>query len=107
MLTITESLTSFPFESLHEIVKVVASASGTVAAPPERDACEKLPSGELSVQLLTPCVVQKIDVRVSSGTDAGDAQMCTLDGVAGVVVAAGDVCGAAAGFVCCNWTIGS
>jgi hypothetical protein len=73
-------------------VNVVAPESGWLAAPPESDVWLKLPSGEVSVQSVTPCVFQKIDTRVSSGTDAGTAQICTRDAAAGVVVAGGAVC---------------
>ena len=61
----------------------------TVAAPPESDDWLKLPSGEVSVQLVTPFVLQKIEVRAPSGTEAGTAQMSTFGVTAGVVVAAG------------------
>ncbi len=82
-------------------MKVVAPVSGTVAAPPESELWLKLPSGEVSVQLVTPCVFQKIDVRVASGTDAGTAQIYTWGLTVGVVVAAGLVtAGAGTGFVC-------
>ena len=36
---------------------------------------------------MTPWVFQKMDVRPPRGTDAGTAQMSTLGGTAGVVVA--------------------
>ena len=60
---------------MHEIVNVVAPESGTVAAPPESEFCEKLPSGEVSVHEVTPLVDQKIVVRAASGTVAGTAQI--------------------------------
>lgn len=67
----------------HEIVNVVEPVIATVEAPPERDFCEKLPSGLVSVQLVTPCVVQKIDVREPSGTVAGAAQIRTFGATLG------------------------
>ena len=78
----------------HEMVYVVAPVSGTVAAAPESVDSEKLPSGDVSVQLATPCVFQKIDVREPSGTVAGTAQICTTGvpvGTGAAGVAAGGV----------------
>lgn len=88
---------------MHEMVNVVALVSGTVAAPPESELWLKLPSGEVSVHCVTPCVFQKMEVRVASGTDAGTAQICTTDGTVAVLVAAGAGAGATgfgAGVVC-------
>jgi len=75
----------------HEIVKVVAAVIGTVEAPPESESCEKLPSGEVSVHEVTPCVFQKIDVRAPSETDGGTAQISAFGSTVGVVVAFFDV----------------
>src|SRR3569832_320797 len=80
-----------PSGARHEIVKVVAVVIGTVEAPPESDVCEKLPSGDVSVHSLTPCVFQKIDVREPRFTFAGTAQMSTFGSTVLVVVATGFV----------------
>jgi hypothetical protein len=63
--------------------------SGTVDAPPLRVVWVKLPSGDVSMQSVTPCVFQKIEVRAPSGTVVGDAQISTFafSGCAVVVVA--------------------
>ena len=73
---------------MQEMVNVVAPVSATVEAPPEREFCEKLPSGEDSKQFVTPCEFQNIEVREPSGTDAGTAHISTFGGTAGVVLAA-------------------
>lgn len=80
-----------PSGARHEIVKTVAPVIGAVEAPPESELCEKLPSGEVSVQFVTPCEVQKIEVRVPKETVAGEAQMSTFGSTVettGVVVVA-------------------
>ena len=56
-------------------MNVVAAVIGTVAALPDRDVCEKLPSGDVSVQLTTPDEFQKIEVRCPIATVAGTAQI--------------------------------
>src|SRR3989344_3782276 len=81
--TTTEFVISEPSGALHVMVKVVAAVIGTVAAPPESEDWLKLPSGEDSTQLVTPCVFQKMDVRPPSGTEAGTAQMSALGGTTG------------------------
>lgn len=99
--TVTAPFTVEPSGTTQEMVNVVAAVIGCVAAPPESEFWLKPPLADVSVQLTTPCVFQKIEVRPPSATDAGTAQMSTL-GVpvtttAGVVVAAG----AGFGFVVC------
>ena len=89
------------------MVKVVAPVSGTVEAAPERELCEKLPSGELSVQFVAFCVFQNIEVRAPSGTAEGTAQISTCAGTAGVevavvVVVTGLGAGLAGCVVCCT-----
>src|SRR3989344_2756703 len=55
------------------------------------------------MQSLTPCVFQKTDVRVSRGTEAGDAQISARGGMAGVVVAGDCATFCCAGTaICCN-----
>jgi hypothetical protein len=68
---------------------VVGAASGTVDAPPFKDVCVKLPSGDVMMHSVTPCEFQNTDVRAPSGTVAGDAQISTFasGSAAGVVVA--------------------
>ena len=61
-------------------MKVVGPESGTVAAPPKSELCEKLPSGDVSVQEVTPFVLQKTVVRAPSETDAGTAQILASGG---------------------------
>ena len=73
---------------MQDIVNVVAPVSATVEAPPLSEFCEKLPSGDVSVQFVTPCELQNTEVRETSGTDAGTAQMFTFGGTTGVVVVA-------------------
>ncbi len=76
--------------AIHDIVNTVAAVSGTVDAPPLSEVCEKLPSGDVSMQSVTPCVFQKIDVRAPSGTVAGDADISTravVGATVGVAVA--------------------
>ena len=93
--TVTKSVACAPSGPRHEIVKVVAPDNGTVAPPPESDVCEKLPSGDVSVQDTAFFDVQNTVVRVPSGTDAGTAQISACGGgyviveVATVVVATG------------------
>ena len=85
------------------MVNVVAAVIGTVAAPPERVECEKLPSGDVSVQFVTPCVFQNIDAREPSGTLAGTAQISAFGGTFDdVEVAAGRVVVARGGLVFCG-----
>src|ERR1700722_3186169 len=87
---------------------VVAPVSGTVEAAPESELSEKLPSGDVSVQLVTPCACQKTDVRAPSGTSEGTAQISACAGtveVAAVVVAA--VCCTGCSSVCCKVTCGA
>ena len=77
-----------PLSSRHEMVKVVAPVMGTVEAAPASEFCEKLPSGEVSVQLAAPCVFQKIEVRAPSGTAEGTAHISTCAGTVEVAVVA-------------------
>ena len=79
-----------PLGVRQEIVKTVAPLSGTVAPPPESEAWLKLPSGEVTVQEVTPLVFQNRVVREPRGTDVGTAQMLASGGMTGplgVVVA--------------------
>src|SRR3990167_7464503 len=89
-VTVTELVTGEPSGARHEMENVVAAVMGCVAAPPESEFWLKPPFGEVSVQFVTPCVFQKMDVRPPSGTDAGTAQISTLGGtvesVEGVIV---------------------
>ena len=92
--TVTVFCISVPSDTLQTMVKVVACVMGTVAAPPESEFWLKLPTEDVSTQLNTPCVFQKIEVRPPRGTEAGTAQISALGvtlgvEVAGVVVAAG------------------
>lgn len=82
----------------HEMVYVVGPESGTVAAPPERVLCEKLPSGDVSVQDVTPTAFQNTVVRAPSVTEAGVAQISTFGGTIGVGIGVGVTDGFAAGF---------
>ena len=75
-----------PSDTAHVIVNVVDSVIGTVAAPPASDLWLKLPSLAVSVQLTTPCALQKIEVRPPKGTDGGEAQISTFGGTVGVDV---------------------
>jgi len=95
-----------PFGSTHEIVNVVAPVKGTVAAAPEREDSLKLPSGEVSVQLVTPCVFQKTEVRAPSGTDEGTAQITACAGTVGAVDVATVVVAIDFGGFCCSVTCG-
>ena len=100
-------VTCEPSGARHEIVNVVAPVIGTVEAPPDSEFWLKLPSGDVSVQLVTPWLFQKTDVRASSGTETGAAQIFACGVIVGAVDAAGaDWVGAeAAGVVtsvCCN-----
>src|SRR3990167_5866950 len=102
--TVTEPVTGEPSGARHEMENVVAAVIGCVAAPPESEFWLKPPFGEVSVQFVTPCVFQKIDVRPPSGTEAGTAQISTFAGTVGVVVAAVVVAVFAAGFLVC-WSV--
>ena len=73
---------------MQDIVNVVGPVSATVEAPPLSEFCEKLPSGDVMVQFVTPCELQNTEVREPSGTDAGTVQMFTFGGTVGVVVVA-------------------
>ena len=86
---------------MQDIVNVVTPESGTVAEPPESEFCVKLPSGDVSVQLSTPFVLQKIVVREPRRTAAGTAQISTCGGIVGPVLEAtiGGACGAGRGVV--------
>ncbi len=68
---------------MQEMLKVVGSVKGTVAAPPESDDWLKLPSGEVSLHSVTFSVFQKMVVREPSGTEGGTAQMSTRAGRTG------------------------
>ena len=70
-------------------MKVVAPLSGTVAAPPERVVWLKLPSGEVTVQVSTPCVFQNMETREPIGTLAGTAHISTFGSISRVVVGFG------------------
>ena len=59
------------------MVNVVGPESATVAAPPERVFCVKLPSGELSRHEVTFFALQKTVVLDPSFTCVGIAQMST------------------------------
>lgn len=84
------------------MVNTVSAVIGTVAALPESDDCEKLPSGDVSVQLATPVALQKIEVRAPSVTDDGDAQICTFGATYG-----SDTTGAVVVAACCeSFTLG-
>lgn len=63
------------------MVNTVAVVMATVEAPPVSECCEKLPSGEVTVQLAAPDDVQNIDVRAPIETVFGDAQMSTTGGL--------------------------
>ena len=78
-------------EVRHEMVNTVSAVIGTVEALPESDDWEKLPSGDVSVQLVTPVAFQKIEVRPPSDTEVGDAQICTTGGTYGVASGTGVV----------------
>ena len=81
------------------MVNVVGPVSGTVAAPPESEVWVKLPSGDVSVQLVTFSVFQKISARAPSGTVDGTAQISTRGGIkvaVGVIACCKVDCGRAA-----------
>lgn len=69
-----------PSAATHEMVKTVGPARGTVAPPPLKDVCEKLPSGDVSVHDAAFLEFQKIVVRPPKGAEAGTAQISTCIG---------------------------
>ena len=66
-------------------MNTVADVIATVDAPPVRVCCEKLPSGDVTVQLEAPADVQNTEVRAPRETVAGDAQMSTVSGTTDMV----------------------
>ena len=96
-----------PSGARHDIVNVVAPVRATVEAPPEREFCEKLPSGDVSVQFVTPCELQNTEVREPSGMEAGTAQISTFGVTAGVVLVAAGVVFAGFGAVWVMTTLGT
>src|SRR3990167_7063423 len=75
--TVTKSVTGSPLLVRHEMVKVVAPESGTVAAPPLNALSLKLPSGLETGHDSTPFEFQNTNIRVPSATLAATAQMTT------------------------------